>query len=113
MLDLLKTVFKYKEKRSPDKLGLYPEAIHTSAMPERRYLWSSRLLVIFSALSICLNMVLTSTIFIMLPQRGAYPLLFQHDKIFSQLNFIEKQKRPIAATDLLTELFIKEYVPRT
>ncbi len=110
MLDLLKTVFKYKEKRSPDKLGLYPEAIHTRAMPERRYLWSSRLLVIFSALSICLNIILTSTIYVMLPQRGAYPLLLQHDKVFSQLGFIEKQERPVAAIDLLTESFIEEYV---
>ncbi len=110
MLDLLNTVFKYKEKKSPDKLGLYPEAIHTNAMPERRYLWSSRLLVIFAALSICLNMMLVSGLYIMLPQRSSSPLLFKHDRIFSQFTLLEKQERPVAAIDLLTESFIEEFI---
>ena len=110
MLDLLKTVFKYKEKKSPDKLGLYPEAIHTSAMPERRYLWSSRLLVIFASLSICFNMMLVSAIYLMLPQRSAFPLLFQYSKHSSQLDVLEKHIRPVAAIDLLTEAFIEEYI---
>lgn len=110
MLDLLNTVFKYKEKRSPDKLGLYPEAIHTNAMPERRYLWSSRLLVILASLSICLNIILVCSIYIMLPQRSASPLLFQHDPIFSQFSLLEKQERPVAAIDLLTEAFIEEFI---
>lgn len=110
MLDLLNTVFKYKEKQSPDKLGLYPEAIHTNAMPERRYLWSSRLLVIFAALSICLNLMLVSGIYVMLPQRSSSPLLFEPDRAFSQLKLIEKQERPVAAIDLLTEAFIEEFI---
>ncbi len=110
MIELLNTVFKYKEKQSPDKLGLYPEAIHTRAMPERRYLWSSRLLVIFAALSICLNIMLVSSIYVMLPQRGAEPLLFQHLRSFSQLSLLEKAERPVAAIDLLTEAFIEEFI---
>lgn len=110
MLDLLNTVFKYKEKRSPDKLGLYPEAIHTRAMPERRYLWSSRLLVIFASLSICLNIMLVSGIYIMLPQRSSSPLLFRHDRTFSQFSLLERQERPVAAIDLLTEAFIEEFI---
>ena len=112
MLDLLNTVFKYKEKRSPDKLGLYPEAVHTNAMPERRYLWSARLLVIFAALSICLNIVLVSSIYIMLPQTSATPLLFEHDSVFSKLQVIQQQEQPIAAVDLLTESFIEEFILR-
>lgn len=110
MLELFKTVFKYKEKKSPDKLGLYPEAIHTQAMPERRYLWSSRLLVIFACLSICFNMMLASGIYVMLPQRSAYPMMFQHNRTFSELGLIDKQEKPIAAIDLLTESFIEEYI---
>ena len=110
MLDLFKTVFKYKEKRIPDKLGLYPEAIHTPAMPERRYLWSSRLLVIFACLSICLNMMLAAGVYVMLPQRSAYPMLFQHNRSFSELSLLDKQERPVAAIDLLTEAAIEEYV---
>ncbi len=110
MLDLLRTVFKYKEKQSPDQLGLFPEAIHTSAMPERRYLWSSRLLVVFACLSICLNMILTSSIYLMLPQRSTFPILFKQNHSFSQLDVVDKQEKPIAVVDLLTEAFVEEYI---
>ena len=110
MLGLFNTVFKYKESKSPDKLGKYPEAIHTMAFPERRYLWSTRLLVIFSCLSICLNLMLVSGIYLMLPQRSSYPLVFYHDKLFNQLSVLEKQEKPVAALDLLTESFIEEYI---
>ena len=110
MLDLFNTVFRYKENKSPDKLGKYPEAIHTLAFPERRYLWTSRLLVIFSCLSICINLILVSAIFLMTPQRGASPLLFHNDKQFNQLAVLEQQERPIAAIDLLTESLIEEYI---
>ena len=40
MLDIFQTIFKYREKKSPDQLGFYPEKVHVSAMPERRYLWT-------------------------------------------------------------------------
>ena len=110
MLELINTVFKYKEDKSPDKLGRYPEAIHTMAFPERRFLWSARLLVIFSCISICVNLMLISGIYLMVPQRGAYPLVLYQDKIFSQLAVIEKHEKPIAAMDLLTESFIEEYI---
>lgn len=110
MLDLLNTVFKYKEKESPDKLGLYPEAIHTNAMPERRYLWSARFLVIFAALSICLNIMLVSGIYIMLPKRSSTPLILDTDNTFHTLKLLEKHERPIAVIDLLTESFIEEFI---
>ena len=85
MFDIFNTVFKYKEKSSPDKLGVYPERVHIKAMPERRYLWSSRVLVIMAVFSICLNMILACTIYLLLPQRSSAPrLLFLNSK-FNQM----------------------------
>ena len=110
MFDLLKAVFKYKQKRSPDKLGLYPEAVHTSAIPERRYLWSSRLLVIFASLSICFNIMLVCTLYVMLPQRGATPRLLQKNDPLNRLDVVTKQEVNVYPKDLLTENFIREYV---
>jgi type IV secretory pathway component VirB8 len=110
MLDLFNTVFKYKEKKSPDKLGKFPEAVHTLAFPERRYLWSSRLLVIFSCLSISLNLMLVSSIYLMTPRHRSAPLLLYHDKSFSQLAPLDTHEKPVAAIDLLTESFIEEYI---
>ena len=109
-IELFNTVFKYKDKKTVDKLGLYPEAVHTSAMPERRYLWTARMLVILSCLSICFNIILVSSIYVMLPQRSAYPMLFQNNKTFSQLELVERSERPVAAIDLLNEGFIEEYI---
>lgn len=110
MWDIFNTVFKYKEKESPDKLGLYPESVHVDAMPERRYLWTSRILVIIACMSISFNMMLASTIYLMLPQRSAYPRLLFINDYFSKLEQIEPQERRIAATDLITEQHIYNYI---
>lgn len=110
MLDLLSTVFKYRQKRSPDKLGLYPEKVHTKAIPERRYLWTSRLLVIFASLSISFNMILASSLYVLLPQRGSDARLLVKDNNFNQLKLLKKQELNIAPKDLLFEGFIREYV---
>ncbi|MBR6663333.1 MAG: hypothetical protein IKL33_00740 [Alphaproteobacteria bacterium] len=110
MLDIFRTVFKYREKRSPDKLGAYPEQVHVSAMPERRYLWSSRLLVIFSCISICLSMILASSIYLLLPQRSSYPRLMQANNYFSHLELTDLSEKHVPARELLTEQYIEEYI---
>lgn len=110
MLDLLKAVFKYQQRRSPDKLGLYPEVVHTNAIPERRYLWTSRLLVIFASLSICLNIMLSSTLYVMLPQRGAQPRILIKDDYSNQLRLLNKQEVVSSPKDLLSENLIREYI---
>lgn len=110
MLDIFQTIFKYREKESPDQLGFYPEKIHVSAMPERRYLWTSRILVIFSCISICFSMMLASAIYVLLPQRGAYPRLLQTNNYFSQLELTDVQEKTVPVQDLIAELFIEEYI---
>ena len=110
MLEIFNTVFKYKEKQSPDQLGHYPERVHVNAMPERRYLWTSRILVIFACLSICLNMVLAATIYLLLPQRTVQPQLFQINKYFSMLEQVQPAEVDFPVSDLITEQHITEYI---
>lgn len=110
MFEILSTVFKYKEKESPDKLGLYPERVHVSAMPERRYLWVSRLLVIFTFLSICLNAMLALGIYLMLPQISAHPRFFQINRYFSRLEPVLPAEIAIPATSLIIENYIGNYI---
>ncbi len=110
MFDIFYTVFKYKEKESPDKLGLYPERAHTQAMPERRYLWSSRILVILAVISMSITMMLALTIYLMLPQKTVYPRLLQINKYFSQLELVQPAERHILVTDLIAEQHISEYI---
>lgn len=110
MSGIFKTLFKYKEKESPDKLGLYPESVHVDAMPERRYLWTSRLLVIVACMSISFNMMLASSLYIMLPQRSAYPRLLYIDDYFSKLEQVQPSELGISATDVITEQHIYHYI---
>ena len=112
MSEIFNTIFKYKEKQSPDKLGLYPERVHVEAMPERRYLWASRVLVILSCLSISLNMMLAATIYLLLPQRTVYPRLFQINKYFSMLEQVQPAEINFPVSDLITEEHITEYIAR-
>lgn len=110
MFEIFKTVFKYREKKSPDKLGLYPESVHVDAMPERRYLWTSRILVVVSCMSISINMMFAATLYLLLPQRSAYPRLLYINDYFSRLDQIEPQERRISASDLIAEQHIYNYI---
>ena len=58
---LLAFIFKTKEKQIPenqDALGAYPLRIQISAIPERRYLRTARILAIFTFLNLAVLMVL-------------------------------------------------------
>lgn len=110
MSDILNTVFKYKEKSSPDKLGAYPERVHIKAMPERRYLWSSRILVILSIFSICFNMMLASTIYVLLPQKRVVPRLMYLDPLFNQMALLEPSEVNIPVFNLVAEEQIRNYI---
>jgi len=110
MFEILNTIFKYKEKESPDKMGLFPETVHIGAMPERRYLWTSRLLVIMASISVCISMMLISTIYLLLPQKTAYPKLFYINRFFNQLEQVQPSEINFPVGDLITEMHIYEYI---
>ena len=110
MFDIFTTVFKYKEKSSPDKLGIYPEKVHVKAMPERRYLWSSRVLVISAIFSICFNMALASTIYLLLPMRQASPRLLYLSSKFNQMKMLEPAEIVVPTFDLVTEQQVRDYI---
>ncbi|MBQ8870835.1 MAG: hypothetical protein IJ019_05615 [Alphaproteobacteria bacterium] len=110
MIEIFHTLFKYKEKESPDQIGAYPEKVHVEAFPERRYLWTSRLLVMFSVLSICFNMMLASTIYLMLPQLSVYPTFYSINDYFSQIEVVQKSEVVFPVSDLITEKYIDEYL---
>lgn len=110
MVSILGTLFKYKEKESPDVLGYYPERVHVDAFPERRYLWTSRFLVITTCLSICANMIISSVIFLLLPEQHVEPRLFRMNKDENQLELLERDERYYYAADLIAEQYIRDYI---
>ena len=110
MVSIVGTLFKYKEKESPDSLGYYPESVHVDAFPERRYMWTSRFLVILTCLSICINMVLASIIYLILPSYHVAPRLFVINHDTNQLELFERSEIPYYASDLIAEQYIRDYI---
>ncbi len=110
MFDIFNTIFKYKEKKSPDKLGAYPERVHVNAMPERRYLWTSRFLVICATFSICFNIMIACTIYLLLPQRSSAPKLYTINDYFNELELLEPAEMNVSASTLLAEENIYTYI---
>ena len=110
MFEVFHTIFKYREKESPDQLGLYPERVHVNAMPERRYLWTSRILVILAAISMSITMMLALTIYLLVPQKTVYPRILQINKYFSELELVQNDEVNTRATDLLAEQHITDYI---
>lgn len=110
MFDIFNTLFRYKDKKSPDELGAYPIKVHIDAFPERRYLWTSRLLVILSGLSICLNMILVLTIYLLVPSVKVQPQFFNINKYFSQIERVQPRVLNYPVPDLITEQYIRQYL---
>ena len=110
MFEIFRILFKYREKESPDQLGFFPERVHVEASPERRYLWTSRFLVILSVLSICFNIMLVSTIYILLPQISVFPRFFRINDYFHQVELVQKDEIEYWVSDLITEKYIDEYI---
>ena len=110
MVSILGTLFKYREKESPDILGYFPERVHVDAFPERRYLWTSRFLVIVTCLSICFNMFLSCIIYMILPSYHVEPQLYRINNNTNQLELLEKDERNYYASDLIAEQYIRDYI---
>ena len=109
-MNFFSIIFRYRDKKSPDKLGLYPEKFHINAFPERRYLWTSRLLVIFAVFSFCITIMLTMIIYLLLPQLTAKPSFFKVNPINYNMEFVEKQVIDVSLRDALSEKYITEYI---
>ena len=110
MSGMFNTLFRYREKKSPDRLGRFPQEVNIEAMPERRYLWTARVLVIFSALSFSLTIMLAMTLYLLLPLRGGRPNLMTADKFTSSLEKVEPLEKNISSDDVLTEQLVEKYV---
>lgn len=105
---IFSSLFRYKDRKTPDKLGLYPLLFHIKAMPERRYLWTARVLAIVATINISLMIVLTMIIYLLLPQKGARPLLYRQNN--TELQQIMPQTVWISPRRLLIESHIRQFV---
>lgn len=109
-MSLFSTIFRYRDKKSPDRLGLYPEKFHLPSFPERRYLWTSRILVIFAVLSFCITIMLTMVVYLLLPQKDAIPIFYRSNLQSFSLEKVQPQRIKVSYQDMLTEKYIEDYI---
>jgi len=110
MFNLFYTLFKYKEKAQKDELGYYPEKVNVKAFPERRYLWTSRFLVVLSCLSLCTSMILGGVLCLMIPSKISKIMLLQIDYNRYQITYAESAETIAYAGDLVTESLLAKYI---
>lgn len=108
--NILNSLFNVKDQETSDMLGAYPEKVHVRAMPERRYLLTSRFLVITSIVAMCINVMLACTLFMMIPQKSSRPRLTWMDKRFNSVALVERHFVRKRASTILNEMLIAEYV---
>jgi len=110
MFDIFHTIFKYKEKSSPDKLGLYPERSHVDALPERRYLWTSRVLVILSCITMAFNIMLASSLYLLVVQKRVKPRLIYINYNTESLAKLEKFETITPVSEVIAQMLIDQYI---
>ena len=103
-------LFRAKDKKSPDVLGKYPVDVNIGAYPERRYLWTSRIMVICGVFSLCVTIMLAMTIYLLLPQKVSKPSLYEAQEYNSSLRLVQKAEISASPEDLLTENAIRRYI---
>ena len=67
-------------------------------------------MVIFTCLSICVNMMLALSLYVMLPQKSSTPRLFYIDRYFSQIGWMEPAEMKYPLENLITEEHITNYI---
>ncbi|MBO4519871.1 MAG: hypothetical protein J5787_01555 [Alphaproteobacteria bacterium] len=109
-MSIFKFLFSEIDDSSKDKLGAYPEKVHVRAMPERRYLKTSRIMTFVSAGLLCSAIILTFILYLLSPQLRSEAILLRIDRRFYKLETVERHIVRVPASKLLMEEHIKQYI---
>ena len=109
-MNIFKFLFSEVDDSSNDKLGAYPEKVHIRAMPERRYLKTSRIMTFSAAALLCVTIMLTFVLYVLSPQLRSEPVLLKIDRRFYTLEPIQDQIVMWPSSLLLMEEHIKQYI---
>ena len=89
-MNLFKFLFSKVDESTNDKLGAYPEKVHVGAMPERRYLKTSRIMTLVAAALLCGTIMLAIVVYMLSPQLRSEPMLLAIDRRFYKLEPVER-----------------------
>ena len=112
------SLLAFRPEKSNDVLEAYPERLHVTALPERRYLKTARFLVIASLLSITFNFAMSFFYMRNASQVEAVvhnpasqeTFLYQLDYYNKELKSIQKPYRNLSIIDLIYQNLIADYL---
>ena len=118
-LALVGKIFKVKEKEVPenqDALGAYPLRMQISAIPERRYLRTARLLAVITFLNLAVLMVLAGTFAwravrqnVVITRMGRKQL-FMMEPEYKVIRAAEREEARYRADELILEQAVQDYI---
>ncbi|MBR5130747.1 MAG: hypothetical protein IKV03_05955 [Alphaproteobacteria bacterium] len=115
-MGMLRDLFGSKKRNSPDVLGRYPEYMQVRALPERRYLKTSRLLAAFILVNLGITLAL-SGIYTYMAERVDVSIvsrkavsLFYIDTEKKRLLPAEHAQRTFSATQFVVEGLLEQYI---
>lgn len=109
-MNIFKFLFSKIDESTNDKLGAYPERVHVNAMPERRYLKTSRVMAFVAAGLLCGAIIWGLLIYLLAPIVRSDPNLLAINKRFYRLDPIENAMVWGSPNELLMEQYIKQYI---
>lgn len=109
-MNFFQFLFSKPDESTNDKLGAYPEKVHVRAMPERRYLKTSRSMTLSSVALLSLMIILSFSLYMLAPLLRTDPLLLAIDKRFYKLEPLQLSTVNVQANGLFIEMYIQEYI---
>lgn len=109
-MNIFKFLFSKIDESTNDKLGAYPERVHVNAMPERRYLKTSRVMAFVASGLMCGAVIWGCLIYMLAPMIRSDPALLTINKRFYRLDPVEDYMVWGNPSMLLMEQYIKEYI---
>lgn len=106
----LKLVLNLQEGSTNDTLGAYPVRVHVPAMPERRYLNTTRSMTLASVVSLCFTAILAIILFLLPPQIRSVPRFLVLNQQDYDVTSIGRFTARISARYMMTERLIADYV---
>lgn len=115
-MGILRDFFFPEEQASPDVLGRYPEHMQVKALPERRYVKTSRILAVLILINLGflmafggIYMYLAERIDVSIASRRAVNL-FYIDTEQKRLRPAEHTQRGVYAMQLMAESLLRQYI---
>lgn len=109
-------LFAPKNSNSPDVLGVYPEYMQVKALPERRYMKTSRFLAVLIIINIALTILIASFVIyitdridITIANRRVVNL-YTIDSFQKVIQPAEYEEKSVSATSLYIEAMLRDYI---